>query len=191
MKQEITEEDYKKIIDRLTFIENEKRLLETLNKEGTYQAHITLSASFGELIINLKRENEYLDRTIKLEKKLFLEEFSTNKELYKMLKEKIEQLIASLSLEKPIHSIDDPEFFVISNNYPSFLSFIERVKELTSKKSANNFLLNYIRELDEEQDSMLSQKFQYERKRKKEARKGKLFQKQKTIEIKRKEQSDK
>lgn len=72
MKKIITEEEYDYALARIDFIMNEKTLLEKLSKTKIYNAHINLPGTFGELIINIKRENDKIDNAIKSIKNKFL-----------------------------------------------------------------------------------------------------------------------
>ena len=179
MKKEITLEEYNHALERLEFIQSEQDLLKQIKETPNFQPHIKFPNSFIELIINLKKENDNLDSQINLLKKRFLHSFSDNKKIYEKVESKLEQLIFILNNEDLNNSINtlDTELLPILNNYPTFDKLFQELKELTSKKIANNHLFNYINSLQEERDHMITVKAIYEKQQRKRSKQKKLIKK--------------
>lgn len=169
MKKEITLEEYNKALERLEFIQREQNLLKQIKENQNFQPHIKFSNNFAELIINLKKEIDWIDIQINLSKKNFLKNFSDNKKICKKIESTLEHLIFLLCNEELSNSINqfDTELLPILNNNSSFDELIQDLKELTSKKIANTYLFNYINSLQEEHDRMITIKTTYEKQQKK------------------------
>lgn len=165
MKKEITEEEYNYILTRLEFITAEKERLKTLSTTNNYIAHIQLAESFGELLINIKRENLKLDTTIKNAKKEFLETLNLSSKTKKDVSAAIENLINRLentTIEEKTPELTQ-ELLTMSVHYDSFQTMYTKVKQSIYQKQANTYLENYILTLEEESDTLRNRKYQYER----------------------------
>lgn len=178
MKKEITEEEYNYILTRLEFIATEKERLKALSTTNNYIAHIQLAESFGELLINIKRENLKLDNIIKKAKKEFLENLNISIKTKEDLDIEIENLINCLentSIEDKTPEVT-PELLVISAHYEPFQTLYTTIKKSIYKKQANTYLENYILTLEQEGDTLRNKKYQYERTQKRKS----LFKKRPT-----------
>ena len=110
MKKNITREEYENAIERIDFIYREKELLECMSRNKIYNAHIDLPGTFGELLINIIRENKNinnlineLENSILRRKKLLSNENYVNKapkELVEKEKQTLEEEIKKLEVLK-------------------------------------------------------------------------------------------
>ena len=154
-----TNKDYQQIISRLQEIQNQKELLKNMSESNNYNAHVNLPGTFEELIINLKRENIALNEKIEFENKKMLNALNkfSNPD-----KEIIISLINSITT-----SIEEHNYKLNNNNNAKLTSeelqkFYDAIKDLVTKIEANDFLLNQIYALQQEQDLLLSQKKDFE-----------------------------
>ena len=123
----LTEKEYLNYLTRLTEINQEKNLLQKINSNKNYQAHLYLPNTCEELLITIKRNNEQIDNQIKINllNLCLLLKNNTSK--------KTEQLI-TLLITKP-------------NQLPSIIetsSYYQEIKNLIAKKEANTYLYNYV-----------------------------------------------
>lgn len=169
MKKKITEEEYQKILERLSFIAEEEKLLETLVENKEYIAHVPLANNFEKLLVNLQRNNYEIDREIENIIKLFLEMNVTNKKIKQELKSLLE--LQQLSLEADTQTEEPLEFISIEAHYPGFQAVFAAIKDNVAKKKANNYLTEYITSLQEENESLIMRKNTYEKQIKKQNRK--------------------
>ena len=166
----ITKEEYQQILDRLDYIQTERNNLKKINQNPHYCAHIQLPETFPELILKLERDNKLLNHDLKTEKNKFLTPFLYSKNIYTILENKIDYLITVLKNNCNFCIMEDPELVSIKNNYPTFESFYQNIRDIISKKEANTFLLNYIKDLDREEQLLITQKQKYEKRNKKKKR---------------------
>ena len=89
MKKNITREEYENALVRIDFIYREKELLECMSRNKIYNAHIDLPGTFGELLINIIRENKNINNLINELENSFLQSFKKDKKLYISLKNKL------------------------------------------------------------------------------------------------------
>ena len=91
MKKNIKREKYENAIARIDFIYREKELLECMSRNKIYNAHIDLPGTFGELLINIIRENKKINNLINELENSFLQSFKKDKRLYKSLKNEFDE----------------------------------------------------------------------------------------------------
>lgn len=176
MKEKITEEKYQKILERLSFIAGEKLALETLVENKKYIAHLQLANNFEELLININRNNIEIDREIERTILIFLENNVINEKIKQELRKMIDLYQITIEIKTPIEEQDEPlEFTSINAHYPGFQEVSTVIKDGIAKKKANNFLKEYIMNLQKEEETLQTQKNRYEKQVKKEKRKNILI----------------
>ena len=82
--------NYQEIINKLYSIAKEEELLQNLNKNSHYKAHIELPGTFQDLLINLKRENELIDEKLNryLKELTIKQDEQLNKQILKLIEKK-------------------------------------------------------------------------------------------------------
>ena len=158
MENEITEEEYSRIIERLNDIKQEYQSLQEMG----------LAVSFEELLINIQRDNFNIDKEINRSIKLFFSEmYLVDEKIKEQLKTTIQFLIADIENKELNEEVKEPiEVTSISAHFPKFQILYGTIKDELERKKANNFLKNYVETLLEEESHLQSQKRQYEKKQK-------------------------
>lgn len=165
MKEIISEERYQEVLRELADIENERKLLEKANLHSDSEVHVPLATTFAELILNIRRENLFLDSEIKRAKLTFLKNFRESKHLYYTIESKIDILVEMM--EQYENNEEAREAIPTICNEQGFEVFYGNVQNLISKKEANNDLLGYVESLEEKKDNLLVEKSAYEKRNKK------------------------
>ena len=88
-----SKEEYFDLIDRLKFIDRERELLEKLSNTNNYNAHIKLPNSFGELLINIIRENNHINESINIIIQGMLINYKNNKDEFKKINDNITKFV--------------------------------------------------------------------------------------------------
>lgn len=172
MKEKITEEEYQKILERLSFIAEERKTLETLVESKKYIAHLQLANNFEELLINIHRNNNEIDREIERTILTFLENNVINKKIKQELRKMINSYQNSLEIKTLPEEQSEPlEFTSIESHYPGFQEVSITIKDGVAKKKANNFLKEYIINLQKEDETLQIRKNIYENEIRRQKRK--------------------
>lgn len=163
-KKQITEEEYQEIIKRLDEIEAIKETLKLSVEVQKYKAHFPLAGNFEELLINLKRNNHEIDAKLDLAIKQFLNSITANKEIKKKIGMIITTQREMLETKNEIQAAEMPaEFASITAHYPGFQQIYTTMQDEINKKHANNYLMEKVEILQNQFDTLLSQKIQYEK----------------------------
>lgn len=139
----ISEEEYLEALNRLTFINQERNLLKSQNKDQIYFAHINLPDTFGELLIDLNRQNFIIDQQIEHLKKDYLEKYKSFPNSFSMFDECVHLI------ESKLENVSSKD---INPTFPSSISpFVKELEELLEKRHAQQYLLDYIKNLEKEE----------------------------------------
>lgn len=141
----ITEEEYLYSKERLEFIENERRCLKDSHSDKVYNAHIDLPGTFDELKINLQRKNFIIDQKITSLKNKCLELYHYSEKVSSILDQCISLLEIACYQDQKV----EEDFF--ANLDPKFEDFIQQVRELLSYKKGHTILIQYILNLEQEE----------------------------------------
>lgn len=189
MKKIFSEEEYQEILKQLDEIMKIREDLKTAVEVQRYKAHFPLAEDFGELLINLIRNNHDIDREIDLAIKNFLKTLPPNKKI----KDEISSIIYSkkemLEKRKEVDSASMPEEFItITSHYPKFQTTYTLIQDGINKKNANNYLIEQMQILQDRFDTLQIQKSEYEKQnREKQRQKKKIFPFQKSYRKERKD----
>ena len=162
-----SKEEYFDLIDRLKFIDRERELLEKLSNTNNYNAHIKLPNSFGELLINIIRENNHINESINIIIQGMLINYKNNKDEFKKINDNITKFVDYLRNYNKNVFPKDIEPVIILNDYPAFTKAMYEIYELIKRKQANSYLYSYVISLENEQQELLKRKNKYEKQTKK------------------------
>ena len=164
MKKNITKEEYENAIARIEFIYREKELLECMSRNKIYNAHIDLPGTFGELLINIIRENKNINNLINELENSFLQSFRKDKRLYKSLKNKFDEFNKIVLNDNSNKFPKAEDNLVVADlmQYETFKKISHELFELLKRKQGNISLYGYVISLDEELQKMLTIKNKYE-----------------------------
>lgn len=174
--QQISEEEYQEILKQLDEIMKIREDLKTAVEVQRYKAHFPLAEDFGELLINLIRNNHDIDREIDLAIKNFLKTLPPNKKI----KDEISSIIYSrkemLEERKEVESASMPEEFIaITSRYPKFQTTYTLIQDGINKKNANNYLIEQMQILQDRFDTLQIQKSEYEKQNSEKQKQKKRF----------------
>lgn len=164
MKKNITREEYENALVRIDYIYREKELLECMSRNKNYNAHIDLPGTFGELLINIIRENNKINNLINEVGNSFLQPFKKNKKLYISLKNKFNEFNKIVLNDNSNSFPKGEDNLVVADlmSYESFKKISHELFELLKRKQGNSSLYSYVISLDEELQKMLTIKNKYE-----------------------------
>lgn len=160
----ISEEEYQEILRQLDEIMKIREDLKTAVEVQRYKAHFPLAEDFGELLINLIRNNHEIDREIDFTIKSFLKTLPPNKKIKEEITEMIYARKEMLEEKKVVETTPMPkEFIAITSHYPEFETTYTLIQDGINKKNANNFLISQMQTLQERFDTLQAQKSEYEK----------------------------
>lgn len=169
MKIEIrTQEEYEMAQKRFEEIKEERDQLKNLVNTDNYRAHVPLGLNFEELIINLQRDNSNIDRYLNEVINNFLKTQDISKEHKKNLKSIfIEQSnkLGEISIDK-LPEISG-ELEEISEYFPDFKMLYDTILESSKRKQTNDYLINYMNDLNMEADELSIKLHKYEKEQRK------------------------
>lgn len=180
--KKISEEEYQEILKQLDEIMKIREDLKLAVEVQKYKAHFPLSDDFGELLINLIRNNHEIDREIDLVIKNFLKTLPPNKKT----REEISSIIYSrkeiLEEKNEVKTTSMPkEFIAITSQYPRFQTTYTLIQDGINKKNANNFIIEQAQRLQDRFDNLQIKKTEYEKqKNEKSKQRKKIFSFQKS-----------
>lgn len=175
-EKKFSEEEYQEILKQLDEIMKIREDLKIAVEVQRYKAHFPLAEDFGELLINLIRNNHDIDREIDLAIKNFLKTLPPNKKI----KDEISSIIYSrkemLEERKEVESASMPEEFIaITSHYPKFQTTYTLIQDGINKKKANNYLIEQMQILQDRFETLQIQKSEYEKQNSEKPKQKKRF----------------
>lgn len=135
-----------------------------MSRNKIYNAHIDLPGTFGELLINIIRENKKINNLINELENSFLQSFKKDKRLYKSLKNEFDEFKKIVLNDNSNRFPKAEDNLVVADlmQYESFKKISHELFELLKRKQGNSSLYSYVISLDEELQKMLTIKNKYE-----------------------------
>lgn len=172
--QTITEEEYQKIEQELENILAMLQQWKASIGQQLYKAHFPLAGNFEELLINLIRSNHKIENKIDQTIKRFL----ASQNFSKQEKEKLNFTIRTQKQqqeEKKEITIPETKTDIIPllATYPQLETVYMTIQEETNKKIANLRLIEEIKMIQKQFDTLQMKKHQYEKQQKRKVKQKK------------------
>lgn len=165
-KEQISKEEYQEILKQLDEIMKIRENLKDTIKSQKYKAHFPLTEDFQELLINLLRNNNEIDKEINLTIKNFLKTLPPNKKNIKQIATIIYAEKERLEKKKEINLTEMPEELTsITSRYPNFQTTYISIQDSINKKNANNFLISQVKLLQSRLETLQVKKAKYKKKK--------------------------
>lgn len=175
-EKKFSEEEYQGILKQLDEIMKIREDLKTAVEVQRYKAHFPLAEDFGELLINLIRNNHDIDREIDLAIKNFLKSLQTKKEIKEKLSVIINYQREILEAKKELETTETPaELTSIAAHHPEFQTVYITIQDGINKKNANNYLIEQMQILQDRFDTLQIQKSEYEKQNSEKPKQKKRF----------------